>query len=106
MKREIGVMGIQVGITDDKHDNLMRALSLIEEGFRRYKKIDCICLPELYYSNQTKENRSYIGEQLDSEFFQEFSPVSYTHLDVYKRQIFHQVNQNIVKRRIPPILGR
>ena len=25
MKREIGVMGIQVGITDDKHDNLMRA---------------------------------------------------------------------------------
>ena len=24
MKREIGVMGIQVGMTDDKHDNLKR----------------------------------------------------------------------------------
>ena len=93
MKREIGVMGIQVGITDDKHDNLMRALSLIEEGFRRYKKIDCICLPELYYSNPTKENRSYIGEQLDSEFFQEFSRCAKEH-DV-----------NIITGRYPLIKG-
>ena len=79
MKREIGVMGIQVGITDDKHDNLIRALDLIEEGVKRYKKLDVICLPELYYSNPTKENRSYIGEVLDSEFF---NAVSYTHLEL------------------------
>ncbi len=79
MKREIGVMGIQVGMTDDKHDNLKRALSLIEEGFERYKKIDVICLPELYYSNPTKENRSWIGEELDSEFFHEFSACAKKH---------------------------
>ena len=48
MKREISVMGIQIGMTEDKHDNLRRALALIEEGFERYKKIDVICLPELY----------------------------------------------------------
>ncbi|MEE0516071.1 MAG: hypothetical protein UC961_10515 [Emergencia sp.] len=75
MKREIGVMGIQVGMTDDKHDNLKRALSLIEEGFERYKKIDVICLPELYYSNPTKENRSWIGEELDSDFSMNFRHV-------------------------------
>lgn len=79
MKREIGVLGIQVGITDDKHDNLMRALNFIEEGFERYKKIDVICLPELYYTNPTKENRSYIGEVLDSEFFREFSKCAKKH---------------------------
>lgn len=79
MKREIGVLGIQVGITDDKHDNLKRALALIEEGFQRYKKIDVICLPELYYTNPTKENRSYIGEVLDSEFFNEFSACAKKH---------------------------
>ena len=42
MKREISVMGIQIGMTEDKHDNLRRALALIEEGFERYKKIDVI----------------------------------------------------------------
>ncbi len=79
MKREISVMGIQIGMTEDKHDNLRRALALIEEGFERYKKIDVICLPELYYSNPTKENRSYIGEVLDSEFFNEFSKCAKKH---------------------------
>ena len=79
MKHEIGVMGVQVGMTDDKHDNLMRALNLIEEGVRRYNKLDVICLPELYYSNPTKENRAWIGEVLDSEFFQEFSKCAKKH---------------------------
>ena len=74
MKREISVMGIQIGMTEDKHDNLRRALALIEEGFERYKKIDVIYLPELFtIPIRQKENRSYIGEVLDSEFFNEFS---------------------------------
>ena len=73
MSREIGVLGIQVGMTDDKHDNLKRALALIDDAFTKYKKVDVICLPELYYSNPTKENRATIGEVLDSEFFNEFS---------------------------------
>ena len=80
MKHEIGVMGVQVGMTDDKHDNLMRALNLIEEGVRRYNKLDVICLPELYYSNPTKENRAWIGEVLDSEFFQESCKYHYREL--------------------------
>lgn len=73
MKKEIGVMGIQVGMTDNKHDNLERALALIDAGFEKYKMVDVICLPELFYSNPTKENRSVIGEELHSEFFERFS---------------------------------
>ncbi len=57
MKREISVMGIQIGMTEDKHDNLRRALALIEEGFERYKKIDVICLPELLLFQSDKKKR-------------------------------------------------
>ena len=73
MKREIGVLGVQLGITENKDENLRRALSFIEEGFARYNKIDIICLPELYYTFPTKENRSYIGETYDSAFLKAFS---------------------------------
>lgn len=73
MKREIHVLGVQVSCTENKHDNLRRAIQLIEEGFEKYKQIDIICLPELFYSNPTKENRNSIGEKLDSEFFNELS---------------------------------
>ena len=79
MKREIGVLGVQVGVTEDKRDNLRRALALIEKGFDRYKKIDVICLPEFYYALPTKDNRSYIGATLESEFFREFSVCAKKH---------------------------
>lgn len=79
MGRKIGVLGVQVGMTDDKHDNLMRAIKLIDEACENYNKIDLVCMPELFYSNPTKENRSYIGEQLDSEFFNEFSACAKRH---------------------------
>lgn len=73
MSREIGILGVQIGMGEDKHENLMRALAFIDDAFTKYKKIDVICLPEVFYSNPTKENRATIGEQLDSEFFNEFS---------------------------------
>lgn len=73
MSKEIKVLGIQVGITEDKHENLRKAIGFIEEGFAKYRDIDVICLPELYYTNPTKSNRSTIGEVLNSEFFNEFS---------------------------------
>ena len=73
MSRKIGILGVQVGLTADKHDNLMRAINLIEEACENYNKIDLVCMPELFYSNPTKENRGFIGEHLDSEFFYEFS---------------------------------
>lgn len=73
MKKEIHVLGVQVSCTPDKSDNLKRAIKFIEEGFEKYKNIDVVCLPELFYSNPTKDNRSYIGEELDSEFFNELS---------------------------------
>ena len=79
MKREIHVLGIQVSCTEDKRDNLSRAIALIEEGFSKYKHIDIVCLPELFYSNPTKENRSFIGEELESEFFQDLSECAKKH---------------------------
>ena len=79
MSRKIGILGVQVGLTADKHDNLMRAINLIEEACENYNKIDLVCMPELFYSNPTKENRGFIGEHLDSEFFYEFSDCAKRH---------------------------
>lgn len=93
MAREIGVLGVQVGLLGDKHDNLSRALNLIEKGFKRYQKIDIICMPELFYSNPTKENRACIGETLDSEFFTAFSECAKRH------------NVNIITGSFPLIQG-
>lgn len=93
MKKKIHILGVQVGCTDDKRDNLKRVINLIEDGFKRYKTIDVICLPELFYSNPTKENRSYIGEELDSEFFNELSECAKKH------------NVNIIAGSYPLIKG-
>ncbi len=79
MKKEIHVLGVQLGCTADKSDNLNRALALIEEGFDTYKTIDVVCLPELFYSNPTKDNRSHIGEVLDSEYFNKLSECAKRH---------------------------
>jgi predicted amidohydrolase len=78
-KKEIGVLGIQIGQTSNKHDNLRRAAALIEEGFKRHKKIDLICLPEQFYSTVTPETRSTEGESLESEFFYTFSEIAAKH---------------------------
>ena len=75
-KKEIGVLGIQIGLTADKHDNLRRAAALIEQGFRTYKNIDLVCLPEQYYSTVTPSTRDTDSEPLDSEFFYTFSELA------------------------------
>ena len=78
-KKEIGVLGIQVGMSSNKHDNLKRAVALIEEGYKRHKKIDLICLPEQFYSNVTPETKGDAGEIIDSEFFYTFSELAHKH---------------------------
>lgn len=61
MKDKLGILGIQVGVTPDKEDNLKRALGFIDEAFLRYKKIDLICLPELFYEFPEKKERLTAG---------------------------------------------
>ena len=77
-KREIGVLAIQIGLTANKHDNLKRAVELIEEGYKRYKKLDLICLPEQYYSTITPSTKDQ-AEPLESEFFYTFSELAHKH---------------------------
>ena len=38
--RNIGILAIQVGWTEDKDDNLRRALALIDEAMSTYNKVD------------------------------------------------------------------
>ncbi|MDO4960392.1 MAG: nitrilase-related carbon-nitrogen hydrolase [Eubacteriales bacterium] len=76
---EIGVLGIQVGITCDKRDNLKRAAKLIDEGFEKYKKIDLVCLPEQFYSSASPHTRDKAGETYDSDFFYTFSELASKH---------------------------
>ncbi len=78
-KKEIGVLGIQIGLTSNRNDNLKRAVALIEEGFRRYKKIDLICLPEQFYASIDPHTRNTDAETLDSDFFYTFSELAHKH---------------------------
>lgn len=71
--KNIGIMGIQIGWTKNKEDNLNRALNLIDEGMSVYPKTDLICLPEIFYTIPNRENKSYIGESLDGPFASAFS---------------------------------
>ena len=73
MKDKLGILGIQVGVTPDKEDNLRRALELIDEAFLRYKKIDLICLPEMFYEFPEKEERLTAGQGTYERFEEAFS---------------------------------
>lgn len=60
-----GILAIQVGWTEDKEDNLHRALALIDEAMAVYdNKVDLICLPEMYYVNPTRKNLDTVGMPL------------------------------------------
>lgn len=59
-----GILAIQVGWTEDKDDNLRRALALIDEAMSVYNKVDLICLPEMYYVNPTRKNLDTVGMPL------------------------------------------
>lgn len=48
--KNIGILGIQMGWTKDKEDNLNRALNFIDDGMKNHPDIDIICLPELFYA--------------------------------------------------------
>lgn len=62
--RNVGILAIQVGWTDDKDDNLRRVLALIDEAMATHDKVDLICLPEMYYTNPTRKNLDTIGMPL------------------------------------------
>lgn len=62
--RKTGVLAIQIGWTEDKEDNLRRALALIDEAMATYNKVDLICLPEMYYANPTRKNLDTVGMPL------------------------------------------
>lgn len=59
-----GILAIQVGWTEDKDDNLRRALALIDEAMSIYNNVDLICLPEMYYVNPTRKNLDTVGMPL------------------------------------------
>ena len=46
---KIKVVGVQVSPTDDKGENLKKAVKLIDEAMRSYTQVDIVCLPELFY---------------------------------------------------------
>lgn len=62
--RNVGILAIQVGWTNDKDDNLRRALALIDDAMSIYNKVDLICLPEMYYTNPTRKNLDTVGMPL------------------------------------------
>lgn len=64
MVSKAGILAIQVGWTEDKDDNLRRALALIDEAMSIYNKVDLICLPEMYYVNPTRKNLDMVGMPL------------------------------------------
>ena len=45
----VKVVGVQVSPTDDKRENLKKAVKLIDEAMRSHCQSDIICLPELFY---------------------------------------------------------
>ncbi len=62
--KKAGILAIQIGWTEDKDDNLRRALALIDEAMNTYDKVDLICLPEMYYVNPTRKNLDTVGMPL------------------------------------------
>lgn len=62
--RKAGILAIQVGWTENKDDNLRRALALIDEAMTAHDRVDLICLPEMYYANPTRKNLDMIGMSL------------------------------------------
>lgn len=76
---KIKVMTIQVGWTEDKEDNLKRAMDLIDRGFEQYGEADILCLPEFYYANPTKKNKDSIGEPLKGPFYEAFAACAVRH---------------------------
>lgn len=71
--KKVKIMGIQIGWTKDKEDNLKRALAFIDEGMKQYPQTDLICLPEFFYAAAGEMNRDTVGETLDGRFAQTFA---------------------------------
>lgn len=49
MKSKIGVLLVQVGYEKDPEEVLKKAVGFVDEAAERYKMLDIVCMPELYY---------------------------------------------------------
>ena len=49
VKDKIGVLLVQVGYSRDPQEVLNKAVSFVDEAKERYKMLDIVCMPELYY---------------------------------------------------------
>ncbi len=72
----VQILGIQLGCSPVKQDNLRRAVELIEEGMKAHPQTDVICLPEFFYELPTHKNIKILGEPLDSVFNETFSDLA------------------------------
>ena len=49
VKDKIGVLLVQVGYSRDPEEVLNKAVSIVDEAKEKYKMLDIVCMPELYY---------------------------------------------------------
>ena len=73
MGRQVGVIGIQIGVTDDKKDNLKRAVHYIDKAMNEHPDAGLICLPELFYHFPQSKDELSKCEELHGEFLETFT---------------------------------
>lgn len=49
MKSKIGVLLVQVGYSHDSEETLKKAVAMIDDAHEKYRMLDIVCMPELYY---------------------------------------------------------
>lgn len=54
MSDQVGVLLVQVGYDKNSESVLEKAVSMIDEAHEKYKKLDIVCMPELYYEGDKK----------------------------------------------------
>jgi len=70
----VKVVGVQVSPTDDKRENLKKAVKLIDEAMRSHNEVDIICLPELFYRIPfPPENAHKVAESIPNALTDELS---------------------------------
>ena len=54
MSDQVGVLLVQVGYDKNSESVLEKAVNMIDEAHEKYKKLDIVCMPELYYEGDKK----------------------------------------------------
>jgi len=69
------VAAVQIGATQDKGQNYLKILNYIDLAFKRFGKLDLICLPELCYALPDQGDTKNIVETCE-DFSKKFAPVA------------------------------